>query len=207
MDIPGSVESSTRELLDYIFVSNSIVSKISAASIDWAFESSDHASVKINFTFEEEPARGPGIVKVNTKILDDPVVVLQIGTAIEEMMSQTDDSWNPHARLEFLKVAIRSVFSLKVSEMRKVVNEEIRETVEELNQMENLKLRVLTKPDISQEEKSTRVGTVEKAATSLKSKLTELRKKFSDSMAFVSRAKWFEYGEKSKQILPEFSQK
>jgi exonuclease III len=65
--------------LDYIFVSNSIMSKITSASIDWAFESSDHASVKIDFTFDEEPLRGPGIVKVNTKILDDPVVVLQIG--------------------------------------------------------------------------------------------------------------------------------
>ncbi len=85
-------------------MSNSIVSKISGVSIDWAFESSDHASVKINFTFEEEPVRGPGIVKVNTKILDDPSVVLQIGTAIKEMMSQTDDNWNPHAMLEFLKL-------------------------------------------------------------------------------------------------------
>ncbi len=69
--------------LDYIFVSNSIVSKIYGAFIYWAFESSDHASVMIDFTFEEEPVRGPGIVKVNTKILDDPVVVFQIGTAIE----------------------------------------------------------------------------------------------------------------------------
>ena len=85
--------------------------------------------------------------------------------------------------------------------MRKVVNEEIRETEEELNQMENLKLRVLTKPDISQEEKSTRVDTVEKAATSLQSKLTQLWKKFSDTMAFVSRAKWFEYGEKSNKFI------
>jgi hypothetical protein len=78
--------------LDYIFVSNSLLSKITGASVDWAFESSDHASVKIDFTFEEEPKRGPGIVKVNTKILDDPVVALQIGVEIEEMMSQTDDS-------------------------------------------------------------------------------------------------------------------
>ena len=117
------------------------------------------------------------------------------------MMSQTDDSWNPHARLEFLKVAIRSVFSLKVSEMRKAVNTEIKETEEELNQMENLKVKVLTKPDISQEEKNLRVDTVEKAATSLKSKLTQLRKKFSDTMAFVSRAKWFEYGEKSNKFF------
>jgi hypothetical protein len=61
--------------------------------------------------------------------------------------------------------------------------------------MENLKVKVLTKPDISHEEKNLRVDTVEKAATNLKSKLTQLRKKFSDTMAFVSRAKWLEYGE------------
>ncbi len=41
--------------LDYIFVSNSIVSKISAASTDWIFESSDHATVKVDLTFEREP--------------------------------------------------------------------------------------------------------------------------------------------------------
>ena len=41
--------------LDYIFVSNSIVSKISGASTDWIFESSDHATVKVDLTFEREP--------------------------------------------------------------------------------------------------------------------------------------------------------
>ena len=98
-----------------------------------AFESSDHAAVKIEFNFEKEPIKGPGIVKVNTKILENPVVTAQIGTEIEEMMSQTDESWNPHARLEFLKVAIRSVFSSKVAELRKGVNEEIKDTKEEIN--------------------------------------------------------------------------
>jgi hypothetical protein len=44
------------------------MSRITGASVDWAFESSDHVSVKIDFTFEEEPIRGPGIVKVNTNI-------------------------------------------------------------------------------------------------------------------------------------------
>ncbi len=85
--------------------------------------------------------------------------------------------------------------------MRKAVNTEIKETEEELNQMENLKVKALTKPDISQEEKNLRVDTVEKAATSLKSKLTQLWKKFSDTMAFLSRAKWFEYGEKSNKFF------
>jgi hypothetical protein len=48
-------------------------------------------------------------------------------------------------RLESLKVAIFSVFSSKVSEIRKGVNEEIKETEEELNRIENLKIKVFTK--------------------------------------------------------------
>ena len=52
--------------IDYIFVSNSIVSNISDASTDWVFESSDHTAVKVDFTFKQKPLRGPGIVKVNT---------------------------------------------------------------------------------------------------------------------------------------------
>jgi hypothetical protein len=48
-------------------------------------------------------------------------------------------------RLESLKVAICSVFSSKVSEIQKGVNEEIKETEEELNRIENLKIKVFTK--------------------------------------------------------------
>jgi hypothetical protein len=52
--------------------------------------------------------------------------------------------------------------------MRNVVIKEIREPEEELIQMENLKVKVLTKPDISYEERNMRVNTVEKIGTSLK---------------------------------------
>jgi t-SNARE complex subunit (syntaxin) len=110
-------------------------------------------------------------------------------------------SWNPHSRLEFLKVAIWSVFSLKISEIRKYVNEEIKETEEELNQIENLKKKVLTKSSMVQEKKERRIETIKQATTSLKSTLLKLRKKFSDSMAFVSRARWFEYGERSNKFF------
>ena len=47
-------------------------------------------------------------------------------------------------RLKSLKVAIFSVFSSKVSEIRKGVNEEIKETEEELNRIENLKIKFFT---------------------------------------------------------------
>ncbi len=60
--------------------------------------------------------------------------------------------------------------------MRKVVNGEIKETEEELNQIEDLKVRVLSGPVISQEEMNGRIDTIKKAVTSLKSKLLKLCK-------------------------------
>jgi putative NADH-flavin reductase len=45
------------------------------------------------------------------------------------------------------------------------------------------------------------VETIDNAVTSLKSKLLKLQKKFSVTMTFVSKAKWFEYGKKSNKFF------
>jgi exonuclease III len=60
--------------LDYVFVSKSIKHRIAAASTDWSFENSDHAAVRIDL-FTYESLRGPGLIKVNTKIMEDPEVL------------------------------------------------------------------------------------------------------------------------------------
>jgi hypothetical protein len=75
----------------------------------------DHAAVKVDQRVESGFKKGPGIAKVNTKILSDPETTLQIGNEIGEMLNQTDENWNPHVKLEFLKVVIRTVFASKVS--------------------------------------------------------------------------------------------
>jgi hypothetical protein len=45
------------------------------------------------------------------------------------------------------------------------------------------------------------VDTIEKVTTILASKLLKLQKIISNTMAFVERAKWFEYGEKSNKFF------
>jgi hypothetical protein len=187
--------------LDYFFVSNQILSNITSADIDWAFESSDHAAVQINFLFEDRPKKGPGIVKVNTKILEDPNIEKQIGIEIEEMMKQVDESWNPHMKLEFLKMTIRTVFSSKVSEVRKHINSEIVELEEEINQFEEFKLNTLFRTDNSEEVNKIRMMKIDIAINNLKAKLCQLRNKQNDKLTFVSKAKWFEYGEKSNKFF------
>jgi uncharacterized protein YaaN involved in tellurite resistance len=70
------------------------------------------------------------------------------------MMDQTDESWNPHAKLEFLKVAIRSIVSAKTSKIRREIKEDFRDCEEEINQMENLNIKIIT--DQSNNEKKRR---------------------------------------------------
>jgi exonuclease III len=189
--------------LDYVYASTSLLHQITNAETDWAFESSDHAAVKISILMDE-PERGPGIMKVNTRILEDNNVASQIGNEIEEMLKQADKNWNPHMTLEFMKVTIRSVFSSKVAEIRKTNNNELQEKEEELNQMENLKTKIHSSPTIliqGQSPKEERLTIVDKAILTLKTELISLRKKFNDKMSFVSKAKWFEFGEKSNKYF------
>jgi hypothetical protein len=187
--------------LDYVFISSKLVPSISKVEHNWNFESSDHAALKIDFVLNDSPTRGPGICKVNTNILDDPNVVIQIKNELVKYLEQVDSSWNPHTTLEFLKVAIRSVFSEKVSELRKYQHNEIGEMEDEINQLEKLKIKILTEENKQEINLNTKTRNIDIATTKLKIKLNQLRNKSSDNQYFRSKAKWFEYGEKSNKFF------
>ena len=74
--------------MSYIFVSHYLSTKVISVSTYWAFEQSDHASVKIDFLLHEEVTTGPGLTKINTTIMDDAVNAVKIRSSIIEMLSQ-----------------------------------------------------------------------------------------------------------------------
>jgi hypothetical protein len=185
--------------LDYIFISATLIQQISRVDHDWSFESSDHAAVMISFSNKNMQKKGPGITKVNSEILNNPTVSTQIEKEVSEMMNQTDNTWNPHMKLEFLKVAIRTVFSVKVGELRKNLNSNIVELEEESNQLEDLKISIVKSSNSA--EVQNKINSVDSAICSIKSKLIQLRTELSNRLAFQSKAKWFEYGEKSNKFF------
>jgi len=190
----------TYSRLDYVFISNTLLQQITKAETDWAFEVSDHAAVKLEI-LTQEPERGPGIKKVNANILEDKNSTEKIGAEIEEMMKQTDKNWNPHMTLEFMKMTIRTIFAQNVSEVRKKTNEEVKEKEEELNQFENLKIKVYQKLNLPENEQQRRIEAIDNAITTLKQNLSNLRKNMLEKMSFASKAKWFEKGEKSNKFF------
>jgi len=174
--------------LDHIFVSREIISLLNSAETCWTFESSDHAALRIEFIKKEEIRRGPGIVKVNSRVLEDPKVAMRIGEEIKMMMDEAGEHWDPHKKLEFLKVAIRSSIAEEVTSVRRGIKDDVLETEEELNRMEELKITCLKKTPKVQS------NTINEAIEELSAKLLRLRRKLSETMSFVSKAKWFEYG-------------
>ena len=193
--------------LDYIFVSRSISTNITCATNNWAFERSDHAAVIITLTFQSEKCKGPGIVKVNVNILKDPFVSKQVGEEIEKMMNQASEEWNPHQRLEFLKVAIRTVFGEKTCQVRRELNEELKESEMSVHHMEELKIRIIQNKNISEIIRKEKCDRIDKGILQQRSELDTLRKKINDNLKFESAAKWFEHGEKSNKFFLNLNKK
>ena len=51
------------------------------------------------------------LFKVNGSLLEDPVKLTQAKAQIDTMMQQIDPTWNPHQKLEFSKLCVRTTLS------------------------------------------------------------------------------------------------
>ena len=77
-------------------VSNNRINKV---EVKFGFEQSDHASVVVEMCVNEEISVGPGLIKVNCEILNNPVQLEVVLREINEMMQQVPNEWNKHTKL------------------------------------------------------------------------------------------------------------
>jgi exonuclease III len=187
--------------LDYVFVSESLVRFITHSDNDWAFGSSDHAAVKIQLSVPEERVFGPGITKVNTTILRDPIWQKKVEDKLKFMLGQIPPDWNPHVQLEFVKVSIRSVFSEIGGEAKKERIKYESFIEEELNQLIKLKQNLLINNNVSNEEKNRRINNIDNAIDQIRIKVNASHSRYTDELAFKSKVRWFELGEKSNKYF------
>ena len=121
--------------LDYIFVAKYMIGTLVRAELDWCLDSSDHAAVKCQFKFERLEQKGPGIARLNTKLLENDNIKEEIIKEISELETQVDVSWNPHVKLEFMKMSVRSAFSNAASKINKTKRDEIEELEIQINRL------------------------------------------------------------------------
>ena len=95
--------------IDYIFMSTYLTNKVSNVALDWGYEKSDHASVMVGLHIGDETEMGPGLIRVNSLALDDPTNLSIVKTELLNLISQIPLDWDPHMKLEFVKVSMLPV--------------------------------------------------------------------------------------------------
>ena len=107
---------------------------------DWTLGFSDHAAVEVDFSpVNAVPSRRAKIARLDPSLAKDSEAKVAITEGVEEMMSGAPDSWDPHMRLEFLKVCIRTVVERVQAERKRkekseeeMLNEELTVALDEL---------------------------------------------------------------------------
>ena len=187
--------------LDYIFVSDNILRYVDTCVTDWAFDQSDHAAVILDLNIPICNTFGPGITRVNTKVLENKVSLSQIKENLSEYLNQAPANWNPNVKLEFFKVGIRTTFS----EAAKLLNSDkkhLSDMIEgELNHLVNIKIKVAGNLLMSQEVKLKRLETIDLAIRQIQVKQSLEATEYSEDLAKKARVKWYELGEKSNKYF------
>jgi len=188
--------------LDYIYVSETLKSRIKSSITNWSFEKSDHAAVITNIKIKDEIKKGPGIVKLNMELLKNPFKVEQMKAEITFLLNQIPPDWNGHMKLEFLKMSIRSTFAKFTSIVRNEDKIEIENLELGLNETEKLKQKILNNNNnLSPAELKIRFDKIEKIRVEMNNNLELLRSKLTIKQEFNTNAKWYEYGEKPNKFF------
>jgi hypothetical protein len=165
--------------------------------IDWKLDKSDHSSLKCCFWVTEESEKGREIVGLNSKLMENENTLVEIKQSIATLLSQIPESWNPHTKLEFMKVAVRSGFAEVAKKVNSNRKSEVEILEEKINSLINIKL-VDAENSNSDEERS---NNIEAALLELKQELELERQKQDTERSFKSGVKWYEEGEKSNKYF------
>ncbi len=171
--------------------------KLVQTKVDWCLDKSDHAALFSYFLFVSKPTRGPGITKLNVKLLDANNCCEQIRQNLVEMLDQIPSNWNPHTKLEFTKVATRTAFSSVAKIVNKVKKLEFVEIDEQINRTQELKAKELNCNIVIE----VLVNRINLALEELTAESFKLREKYSDDLAFKSQGKRCEEGEESNKYF------
>ena len=100
--------------IDAFFVCASLLDFIKKYDTIWDFVKSDHAGIWVELNFVQAKLRGRSYPKLYSSDLKLPGAHKEIKSDIEQAIKEFPSHWNPHQKLDFIKVVIRT----KVLEIR-----------------------------------------------------------------------------------------
>ena len=193
-----------RSRLDMIITSSSLKQCIKESHTYKTCESDHHF---LHTTFDIDSVKqGKGITRVNASLLKDSDTLENIKSKLLESINEMDSGWNPHMKLDFIKVKIRD-YMLEIG--REKMREEksaLFHTNKEINALQKrqeeilIQLQNATSAEDFERIKNT-ADNITSAIDITKAELEPLKKKEAERLIFRSRAQWTEEGEKSSRYF------
>jgi len=179
--------------LDYIFMSEDLGNLIHEAKVDWSFDRSDHAAVTALVRIPKIKPRGPGLSKVNADVLKNQAVKEEFIIKLNEMLADIPDNWDPNRKLEFLKVATRSIMGEIAGKQKRLEDIEFKAISEQLNRLQNNYAECLSK--------GIEIPLASETISALKIEIEKFLEIKAQKLAEKAKSKWFDEGEKSNKYF------
>ena len=167
--------------------------KLITARTDWAVSLSDHAAIVITLGVVSTTASTKTrITRLDPSLLDGPDKE-RIIEEINRMLEGVPASWDPHQRLEFLKVCIRTVFeNAQAERKRRELSEE-----ELVNQELSTSITALERGELNVRQRLEIINYVEE----LRNRKTILVENKGKRLADRLGTKWYNEGERSNSYF------
>ena len=173
--------------VDMILISKELTQLGVKAKLDWGFDVSDHAMLEAKFRIKNVMCRGKGLYKVNTSVLENQNTLEEVRSELIFQILHIPGHWDPHKKLDYVKMTIRSVISLITGRQTKREESELKALANQLNFLRLAKERAT----------NANVLELDRAIGQLEIEHKEYLDKKSIFLARRSGAKWYEEGERS----------
>jgi exonuclease III len=169
--------------IDYIFLSKNLWDSVNLYEPKWSVVDSDHATVMCNVGIKSAINPGRSFPKLYMGDIENHETRNLIRNYLQEEITNMPNEWNPHQRLEFVKLLLRS----KVLELRGA-----NRTTDSLKNMKDELDRIINNSDIS--------INGEKIAE-LQFNIQTMQKIEDEKARIKAGIKWIEDGEKSSKYF------
>ncbi len=184
--------------LDYIFTPVHIADTSPVFNVRFGIDHSDHGLIQTTISYDLD--KGRGMFRPNLAFLDCVDHRSLFEAELFMALNNSNSEWDPHMKLEYAKVMIRSKaaeFSIKYN---KKTDDKHKLVVNEINKLQSLKQELLA----NDKHPLSNVISMEQVEADLFSLNTELDKVLNAKTKLLSsrsRIRWLEFGEKSNKYF------
>jgi hypothetical protein len=194
-----------RSRLDHIMIDKKLLPQLVQGYTNKCPNESDHHLLYIEIEMEEVRF-GPGIQRCNSSLLNNIETHKEIENKLQLIKNDIPDNWNPHQKLDYMKMKAREVIMKEGKKQAKQDKIELEYYNEELNTLDNLLEKKLIEANNENNESKLKklfkeIDNIKESIEIIEQMLDPIKEKHTKSLIFRAKAKWAEDGEKSTKYF------